>query len=106
MAGGGGANPAPLKEVESAAVEEERVPQLSSLQYDINYEGAGAKSIKFETLAMQEVNTDESDLRRRKGRRGPKQANPQLSREEFLVKSVKECKSVGNTSREIGGEKK
>ena len=109
MAGGAKPSRAESQEVARAAasqvVEEEQVPQISSLQYDIDYDRA-SPSVKFETLAMQKVDTDDASLQRRKGRRGQKQTGPQLSREEFLVKSVKECKSVGNTSREIGGEEK
>ena len=100
----------PRQQVAQAALAEpppqETVPKVSRLEYDINYEGAGSRSIKFEDLARQQVDTGDKSLKRRKGRRGAKKREQPLTREEFLVKSVDECRSVGNASREIGGEKK
>ena len=106
MGGGAPRQEVAQAQVTEAPVAEDRVPQLSKLEYDVNYEGASSRTLKFEELAMQKVDTDEASIKNRKGRRGTKKKAPQLTREEFLVKSVQECKSIGNSSHEIGGEKR
>ena len=80
-------------------VEEEVVPILDKLQYDVSYQGLGANQIKFEDLATQKPTSQD----RPKSAKGKKKT-PTMSKEDFLVKSVQECKSVGNNSADVGGE--
>jgi hypothetical protein len=81
-------------------VEEEAVPILESLAYDVSYQGLGTKQLKFEDLAMQEPADRQP---RKKGKRGRKK---KINKEEILKQSVEACKSVGpNKSADVGGEK-
>jgi|TARA_R110000824_G_scaffold18018_7_gene72046 hypothetical protein len=82
--------------------DQDHVPQLSQLQYDIDYEGAGSKSLKLGDLATQQP-AEESRGKRRKHNSSKKAQQP--SKEEVLSRSVAECKSVGNTSLDVGGKK-
>ena len=72
---------------------------MDKLQYDVSYQGLGANQIKFEDLATQKPTSQD----RPKSAKGKKKT-PTMSKEDFLVKSVQECKSVGNNSADVGGE--
>jgi len=88
----------------SAVIEErEEVPTLEKLQYTISYDGVGSQKIKLGDLAMQENPAQlEGGRPKKKAKRGRK--SKALSKEEFLLKSVAECKSVGNATQDISGE--
>jgi hypothetical protein len=80
---------------------EEAVPHISRLQYDIDYAGTGSKSIKLGDLANQQPDEESQGNRRRP--RSSKKSTP-LTKEQALLKSVSECKSVGNSSIDVGGK--
>ena len=88
---------APEKPIE----EEEAVPHISRLQYDIDYAGIGSKSVKLGDLANQQPDEQSQGSRRRP--RSSKKSDP-LTKEQVLLKSVAECKSVGNSSVDVGGK--
>jgi hypothetical protein len=85
----------------SAEIVEEReeVPSLAKLEYTVSYDGVGNQKLKLGDLALEE-NSQQRAPRPKKIGRKPKP----LSREEFLVKSVAECRSVGNNSEEVSGK--
>ena len=79
--------------------EREEVPSLAKLEYTVSYDGVGNKKLKLGDLAREESSHQRAPRPKKRGRK-PKA----LSREEFLVKSVAECKSVGNNSEEVSGK--
>jgi hypothetical protein len=102
-----GAAPSRQQAAESIAStspeEEEKVPQLDKLQYTVSYEGFGSQKMKLGDLAMQEnSNPREGDSPKKKGKK--RGAGKALGKEELLLKSVAECKSVGNQSRDVSGK--
>ena len=78
-------------------IEEEVVPILDSLEYDISY--AGSQVLKFEDLAVQAPASS-------KPKRARTKKMSKAAKEAVVQQSIESCKSVGNRSQEIGGKEK